>query len=213
NPSASARARYFRKAAGLKAPSAKNCGIEIAKRISPPPSTCVWHEDYYSWQMSSHCSINTAGANNHSRTSLGRVTICCFALFALWARLSPWPVLSGMNEQEGPHSSLESPRGQESPPRSGNPILPGWYADPEARVFQNEYWIYPTYSAPYDQQVFIDAFSSKDLIDWKKHSRVLDIADVHWARRALWAPSVVEKSGWYYLFFGANDIQNDTQLG
>jgi len=28
--------------------------------------------------------------------------------------------------------------------RSGNPILPGWYADPEARIFNGEYWIYPT---------------------------------------------------------------------
>src|SRR5687767_4189079 len=83
------------------------------------------------------------------------------------------------------------------PVRSGNPILPGWYADPEAHEFENEYWIYPTYSAPYDQQVFLDAFSSSDLITWKKHARVLDIADVSWAKRALWAPSVVEKAGWY----------------
>jgi beta-xylosidase len=98
-------------------------------------------------------------------------------------------------------------------PRSGNPILPGWYADPEAHVFGNEYWIYPTYSAPYDQQVFMDAFSSKDLIAWTKHPRVLDIAGVGWARGALWAPSVIEKGGWYFLFFGANDIQNDAQLG
>jgi beta-xylosidase len=29
----------------------------------------------------------------------------------------------------------------------------------------------------------------------------------------VWAPSIVEKDGWYYLFFGANDIQNDQQLG
>src|SRR5262249_39719430 len=97
--------------------------------------------------------------------------------------------------------------------RSRNPVVPGWYADPEARVFQGEYWIYPTYSAPYDQQLFMDAFSSKDLITWQKHSRILDTADVRWARRALWAPSVVEKDGWFYLFFGANDIQNDSQPG
>ena len=97
--------------------------------------------------------------------------------------------------------------------RSGNPILPGWYADPEAHVFDGEYWIYPTYSAPYGQQVFMDAFSSRDLVTWTKHERVLDIADVSWATRALWAPSIVEKDGWYYLFFGANDIQNDQQVG
>lgn len=97
--------------------------------------------------------------------------------------------------------------------RSGNPILPGWYADPEARIFEGRYWIYPTYSAPYDQQLFLDAFSSPDLIRWTRHPRVLDVANVSWARRAIWAPSIVRKDDWYYLFFGANDIQNDQQVG
>jgi beta-xylosidase len=99
------------------------------------------------------------------------------------------------------------------PARSGNPILAGWYADPEAHVFEGQYWIYPTYSAPYDQQTFMDAFSSRDLVTWQKHEHVLDVRDVAWARRALWAPSIVENDGWYYLFFGANDIQNDQQAG
>jgi len=96
---------------------------------------------------------------------------------------------------------------------SGNPILPGWYADPEAHVFNGEYWIYPTYSAPYDQQTFLDAFSSKDLVTWQKHERIVDTSRVKWVKRALWAPSIIEKDGWYYLFFGANDIQNDQQPG
>ena len=96
---------------------------------------------------------------------------------------------------------------------SGNPVFPGWYADPEARVFAKEYWIYPTYSAPYDQQVFFDAFSSPDLIHWTKHSRILDTSAIKWARRAMWAPSVIENKGHYYFFFGANDIQNDEEYG
>jgi beta-xylosidase len=99
------------------------------------------------------------------------------------------------------------------PAQSGNPVFAGWYADPEAHVFQNQYWIYPTYSAPYEQQTFMDAFSSRDLVTWTKHPRILDATDVQWAKRAMWAPSIVEKDGWYYLFFGANDIQNDTQPG
>ncbi|MES2177034.1 MAG: glycoside hydrolase family 43 protein [Gemmatimonadota bacterium] len=104
--------------------------------------------------------------------------------------------------------------GAQSPSaNSGNPILPGWYADPEAHVFNGQYWIFPTYSAPYNQQTFLDAFSSKDLVTWTRHARVLDTADVKWARRAVWAPSIIEKDGWYYLFFGANDIQNDTARG
>ena len=33
--------------------------------------------------------------------------------------------------------------------KSGNPIFPGWYADPEAHIFNNTYWVYPTYSDDY----------------------------------------------------------------
>lgn len=96
---------------------------------------------------------------------------------------------------------------------SGNPILPGWYADPEAHVFNNQYWIYPTYSAPYSKQTFMHAFSSSDLITWEKHSNIVDTASVKWAHRAMWAPSIVHKGDYYYLFFGANDIQNDSTVG
>ncbi len=97
--------------------------------------------------------------------------------------------------------------------RAGNPVLPGWYADPEAHVFEGQYWIFPTYSAPYGQQTFLDAFSSRDLISWTRHAAVLDTANVRWAHRAVWAPSIIRKDGWYYLFFGANDIQSDSTLG
>jgi beta-xylosidase len=96
---------------------------------------------------------------------------------------------------------------------SGNPVFPGWYADPEGTVFGKKYWIYPTYSAPYNKQVFMDAFSSSDLVKWKKHERIIDTTAIGWAWRAMWAPSVVEKDGRYFLFFGANDIQNDNEPG
>ena len=96
---------------------------------------------------------------------------------------------------------------------SGNPILQGWYADPEAHVFGQRYWVYPTTSAPYDEQTYMDAFSSTDLVTWIRHPRVLELEDVDWGTRALWAPSVVEKDGWYYIFFSANDIQSDAETG
>ena len=122
--------------------------------------------------------------------------------------------------------------------KSGNPIFPGWYADPEARIFNKTYWVYPTYSDDYGvadrskiisesqlqtqkntinpqylKQTFLDAFSSKDMVNWKKHRHILDIKDVKWAAYSIWAPSITKKDGKYYLFFGANDIQNDKQLG
>ncbi|MFT3750373.1 MAG: glycoside hydrolase family 43 protein [Agriterribacter sp.] len=96
---------------------------------------------------------------------------------------------------------------------SGNPVFKGWYADPEGIIFGKQYWIYPTFSAPYNKQVFLDAFSSPDLITWTKHSRIVDTAAIKWAKRAMWAPAIVEKGGKYYLFFGANDIQNDNEKG
>lgn len=121
---------------------------------------------------------------------------------------------------------------------AANPIVPGWYADPEIRIFEGRYWIYPTYSdhfgepraskaltaaqqaqrtkdvyPPFLIQTFLDAFSSDDLVHWKRHEFVLDVKDVTWAAYAVWAPSAVQHNGRYYLFFGANDIKNNEQLG
>jgi hypothetical protein len=131
--------------------------------------------------------------------------------------------------------------GSGMPAQASNPIVPGWYADPEIRLFGSTYWIYPTYSdhpagaaprasrftaaqqrmrarsdliwEPFLKQTFLDAFSSTDLVNWTRHERVLDVENVPWAAYALWAPSAIEHQGKYYLFFGANDIKSDAQLG
>ncbi len=121
---------------------------------------------------------------------------------------------------------------------SGNPVIEGWYADPEAIVYGDRFWIFPTYSDHYGPnpprgidpkemterqkkainpqylvQTFFDAFSSKDLVHWEKHERILDIKDIKWAEFALWAPSVIHANNRYYLFFGANDIQSNDEYG
>lgn len=92
---------------------------------------------------------------------------------------------------------------------SGNPILPGWYADPEVIVYGDEYWIYPTLSG-------LVTADGKDLDTGKKtravHKstmcrliwmqfllghctldqtpEVLSIENIQWLEFALWAPSV-----------------------
>lgn len=118
---------------------------------------------------------------------------------------------------------------------SGNPVLKGWYADPEAIIYGNQYWIFPTYSddvshspekvipqtakqklainPQYLKQTFFDTFSSPDLVHWVKHEHVLDLKNVKWAEYALWAPSVIHANGKYYLLFAANDIQSDEEEG
>src|SRR5829696_2749126 len=78
---------------------------------------------------------------------------------------------------------------------SGNPIFKGWYADPEATIFNSQYWIYPTYSDKYEKQVFMDCFSSPNLVNWKKHERIIDTSSVKWAHKAMWAPAIVENNG------------------
>ena len=95
---------------------------------------------------------------------------------------------------------------QNAAAKKGNPLWPGWYADPEVALFGKTVWIYPTYSAPYEQQVFLDAFSSDDLRTWKKHPRIIDTAAVKWAKKAVWAPAVIQKDNRYFLFFSANDV-------
>jgi beta-xylosidase len=96
---------------------------------------------------------------------------------------------------------------------SSNPILAGWYADPEGIIYQDQYWIYPTFSDLYENQVFFDAFSSPDLVNWTKHEQIIDTSEVKWAHMAMWAPGVLEKDGKYYFFFSANDIQKESETG
>ena len=97
--------------------------------------------------------------------------------------------------------------------KNNNPIFKGWYADPEGIIFDKTYWVYPTFSAPYEKQVFLDAFSSKDLVNWKKHHKIVDTTAIKWAKKAIWAPSIIKNKNKYFLFFGANDIQSDNELG
>lgn len=80
-------------------------------------------------------------------------------------------------------------------------------------MLDGKFWIYPTYSAPYGEQTFMDAYSSPDLVHWTKHPRVLSKENIPWLRRALWAPAVIEANDRYYLFFGGNDIQNNSEIG
>lgn len=120
-------------------------------------------------------------------------------------------------------TALQSPLNMDHNPNNnktmtGNPIIPGWYADPEARIFtssnttknnqtpQKQYWLYPTTSAPYDKQTTFDAFSSPDLLTWTKHPHILNITRIPWStNRAAWAPSVTYRDGEYFMYFSVGD--------
>ncbi|CAJ2501248.1 Uu.00g041010.m01.CDS01 [Anthostomella pinea] len=92
---------------------------------------------------------------------------------------------------------------------AGNPFVEGWYADPDTEIYDGLYWVYPTSSYAYDEQTYLDAFSSPDLINWTKHPNILTTAHVTWATKAVWAPAPISRNGKYFIYFGANDIQED----
>ena len=76
-----------------------------------------------------------------------------------------------------------------------NPINDGWYADPEARIYEGMYVIYATRSLPFDEQKNQVCFTSSDLVNWEKHEDIIDMSGFPWATRAIWAPTVIDKNG------------------
>ncbi|KAI1806417.1 glycoside hydrolase family 43 protein [Daldinia bambusicola] len=92
---------------------------------------------------------------------------------------------------------------------AGNPFVDSWYADPDTEIYDGLYWVFPTSSYSYEKQTYLDAFSSPDLVHWRKHPNILTTADVTWATKAVWAPAPISRNGKYYLYFGANDIRED----
>lgn len=94
-----------------------------------------------------------------------------------------------------------------------NPIVDGWYADPEARVYNGKIYIYVTCSLPYMEQHNLDVVISSDLVDFQIEKSILDMKTFKGAEFAIWAPSVVEKNGSYYIIFAANDIHKNEEVG
>ena len=100
----------------------------------------------------------------------------------------------------------------------GNPILPGFHADPEI-LYSNKtgkYYIYSTTDGKpgwggYKYYVY----SSADLKEWKNEGVALDAKSdqISWANGNLWAPAAIEvkqKNGSYkyYLYFSARPNDN-----
>ena len=90
-----------------------------------------------------------------------------------------------------------------------NPIDDGWYADPEARIYEGKYCIYATRSLPFDEQKNQVCFTSDDLTHWQRHEDIIDMSGFPWATRAIWAPTIIDKNGKYYYVFASNDKLNN----
>ncbi|WP_432712490.1 family 43 glycosylhydrolase [Pedobacter sp.] len=91
--------------------------------------------------------------------------------------------------------------------RPKNPILNGYYADPEILYAQKtgQYYLYPTSDGVVGWgSTSFKSFSSKDLVNWKDEGVILDLPkDVSWAQKHAWAPTAIEKkiNGAYKYFY------------
>ena len=105
------------------------------------------------------------------------------------------------------------------------PLIPGIYtADPSAHVFNGRIFIYPSHDidagvpaddlgshfAMRDYHVFSMDRVGGAITD---HGVALDIKDVPWAGRQMWAPDAAEKGGTYYLYFPVKDKQDVFRIG
>lgn len=97
-------------------------------------------------------------------------------------------------------------------------------ADPAAHVFGDRIYIYPSHDietgAPQN-----DAGDHFDMRDYHvlsmdsvpgevtDHGVAIDLKDVPWASRQLWAPDAAERNGTYYLYFPAKDKHDIFRIG
>ncbi len=105
------------------------------------------------------------------------------------------------------------------------PLIPGLYtADPSAHVFDGRIYLYPSHDidagvpaddlgshfAMRDYHVFSMDAVPGPVVD---HGVALDIKNVPWAGRQMWAPDAAEKGGKYYFYFPAKDKQDAFRIG
>ncbi len=76
---------------------------------------------------------------------------------------------------------------------AGNPVIPGFFADPSIVKMDNKYYIYATTVSKYMEPV---VWISKNMCEWEV--KPLGITGIH----LFWAPSVIKgENGKYYLYY------------
>lgn len=96
-----------------------------------------------------------------------------------------------------------------------NPVLDGYYADPDILYAEKtgKFYIYPTSDGFTGWSgTYFKTFSSDNLMDWTDEGVILDLkTDVEWTDRNAWAPCIIEKKidnqyKYFYYFTAAQRI-------
>ncbi|HEX2861914.1 MAG TPA: glycoside hydrolase family 43 protein [Lacunisphaera sp.] len=105
------------------------------------------------------------------------------------------------------------------------PLISHLYtADPSAHVFNGRLYLYPSHDR--ESNIPDNDFGDQyDMADYHvfsmdrvggtvtDHGVVLDLKDIPWAEKQLWAPDAACKNGRYYLYFPARDKEGVFRLG
>ncbi|MDR6194436.1 glycoside hydrolase family 43 protein [Siphonobacter sp. SORGH_AS_0500] len=130
--------------------------------------------------------------------------------------------LSMMACQTHPKASEAS---QDSTKALPKPLITELYtADPSAHVFEGKIYIYPSHDIETGAKQDEDGghFGMKDYHVFSldsvggkvtDHGVALDIKDIPWAGRQLWAPDAAFVNGTYYLYFPVKDKQDVFRMG
>lgn len=86
-----------------------------------------------------------------------------------------------------------------------NPIIKGYYADPDIGVFNNKFYLYPTTDGNNWESSSFKAFSSDDLVNWTDEGVIFDFKGAPWTEgKYAWAPAICEYNGKYYFYYSGN---------
>lgn len=108
---------------------------------------------------------------------------------------------------------------------SSQPLIKSLYtADPSAHVFNGKIYIYPSHDVEsgkknddsgdqYDMRDYHILSMDSIGADVKDHGVALDMKDVPWVSKQMWAPDAAFANGKYYLFFPAKDKDGIFRIG
>ncbi|KAF7680574.1 glycoside hydrolase family 43 protein [Alternaria burnsii] len=121
--------------------------------------------------------------------------------------------LSGLTAQESAGLNARELAGLTA--KTGSPVLPGLYADPNIAVFGENYYIYATTDGfpGWGGNVFY-VWKSPDLVSWTRSAEPFltlngTNGNVPWATGNAWAPTIIERDSRYYFYFSGNNPEYD----
>lgn len=114
--------------------------------------------------------------------------------------------------------------GQNKTPISKPLISHIFTADPSAHVFNGKIYIYPSHDIEsatakkedggiFDMKDFHVLSMDSPQSEIKDNGVALDIQDIKWANRQLWAPDAAYKNGTYFLYFPVKDKEDIFRIG